>query len=69
MWHKVKKAAQYAGISERTLRTWLKQGLLHSRMPSGTILISTTAIDAFIRKYQVNENEVEKITNEVLEGF
>jgi len=69
MWHKVKKAAEYAGISERTLRSWLKGGLVYSRLSSGTILIHRDEIDHFIRRFEVLENEVERITNEVMEGI
>ena len=30
-WLTVKKAAEYCSMSERTVRTWLKQGLKHTR--------------------------------------
>ena len=38
-WACIKKAAQYADVSVRTMRDWLKEGLKHSRLPSGTIRI------------------------------
>ncbi len=38
-WKKVSDAAQHMGISTRTTRDLLKQGLPHSRLPSGTILV------------------------------
>ena len=50
-WGKVKKAAQYAGVSERTFRDFLKMGLDHVRLPSGTILIHKNAIDEFYGRY------------------
>ena len=65
-WLKVKHAAQYAGISPRTLRDWLKQGLKHSRMPSGTVLIKTESIDEFIQRFEINENQVDRIVDDVL---
>ena len=34
-------------MSERTLREWLKKGLSHSVLPSGTILLKYSAIDDF----------------------
>ena len=67
-WAKIKKAAQYAGISERTLRTWLKEGLVYSRVRSGTVLIHKDDIDQFIRNFQVTKNEVKEIVDEVMEG-
>ena len=68
-WGKIKESAEYGGVSPRTVRRWLKEGLLHSRMPSGTILISRTAMDDFIRQFQITENEADRITNEVMEGI
>ena len=46
-WAKVKKAAKYADVSERTFRDWLKDGLRHSRV-RGTILISYAALDEYL---------------------
>lgn len=60
-WMKVKAASRYGGVSERTMRTWLKQGLPHSRMPSGSILISEENIDCFLHRFEVEHNEVEVI--------
>ena len=68
-WRKVKEAAAYAGISPRTLRDWLKQGLEHSRMPSGTILIHRDQIDKFISRYKATEKKAQKIASEFLKGL
>ena len=68
-WGKVKPAAKYAGISERTLRSWLKQGLNHSRTPSGQILVRYTAIDDFLEGFAIDDNQTDKIVNEVMEGI
>ena len=64
-WAKIKKAAKYAGVSERTFRTWLKQGMIHSRLPSGTLLVSLTAVDKFLEAYEVQANEVDNIVAEI----
>ena len=68
-WEKIKKSAEYAGIGERTLRRWLKDGLVYSRLPSGTVLIHRDDIDRFIKGFRVSENQVDKIANEVLGGL
>ena len=47
-WAKIKTAAKYAGISERTMREWLKQRLRHARLPTGTILVKCTDIGEYI---------------------
>ena len=64
-WVKVKKAAQYAGISERTLWTWLSSGLPYARV-GGTALVSYKDLDTYIRKHTVNRNEVQEIVEDVL---
>ena len=68
-WLKPKKAAIYAGISERTFRSWLKQGLVYSRMPSGMMLVHRNDIDDFIRRYQTSEDEVEKMVDSFLKDL
>ena len=68
-WGKVRQAAQYAGLKERTFRDLLKTGLLHSRLPSGTILIRFSDIDLFLQKFQVKENQVETLVSEAVKEF
>ena len=68
-WAKVKDAANYAGVSVRTLRDWLKNGLRHSRVSAGMILVSYAAIDKYLVDFEVNENRVDEIVDEVLEGL
>ena len=65
-WAKVPAAAQYAGLKPRSFRDLLKQGLPHSKLPSGTILVRLADIDAFLGKYAVNENRIDAIVNEVM---
>jgi len=54
---KVKKAAQYSGVNERTFRDWLNTGLKHIQLPTGRILVRYSAIDEYLGGYEVNENE------------
>ena len=63
---KIPDAAAYAGISPRTLRSWLKMGLLYSKMPTGAILIKFKNIDDFIDKFKVDQNEVDELVNQVM---
>ena len=61
-WLKAKKAAEYAGIGERTLRgDWLKNGLRHSRLPSGSILIRQDWVDAFLESFEVTDSQAEQV--------
>ena len=68
-WLKVKEAAVYCGISERTIRSWLKEGLRHSRLRSGTILIRVSWIDEYLVRFEAQENEVDMIVDEVMRGL
>jgi predicted site-specific integrase-resolvase len=70
-WAKVKEAAKYAGVSVRTLRDWLKDGLHHIRMKTAqnkTRLILTRYdwIDEYLMGFEVNENQVDEIVKEVM---
>jgi hypothetical protein len=64
-WGKVKAGAQYAGISVRTFRDWLKHGLKYSQLPSGTILVRFSDIDSFLESFSVNHNEIDQIVDSV----
>lgn len=68
-WLKVKNAAKYADISERTLRGWLKAGLRHSRLKTGTILIRRQWIDDYLSGFECQENKVDSIVDEVCGGL
>jgi predicted site-specific integrase-resolvase len=68
-WAKVKDAAKYAGMSERTFREWLKKGLPHSVLPSGTILLKYSTIDDFLESYTVQENKIDTLVDEVIRDF
>jgi hypothetical protein len=68
-WASIKNAAKYADISVRTMRGMLKRGLKHSRLSSGMIRIRYNDIDEFFMQYQVSENQIDKIIDEVLSGF
>jgi len=65
-WLKIKQASKYAGVSERTFRDWLKQGLRYSQLNTGTILVKAQWIDEFLEGFEVKENEVDTIVNEIL---
>jgi hypothetical protein len=64
-WVKTKPAAKYAGVSERTMRDWLKAGLVHSRLPSGTDLISYRDIDRYLRQFSVTSSDETRILDEL----
>jgi predicted site-specific integrase-resolvase len=64
-WAKIKTAAKYSGVSSRTFRKWLRAGLKYSRLSSGTLLIKIEWIDEYLEGFEVVENEVSKLTEEI----
>ncbi len=68
-WAKVKDGYQYAGVKEKTFRGWLKEGLKHSRLPSGHILIKYSNIDAYLLSLEISESSIDKAVNEILRDF
>lgn len=61
-WAKIPNIAEYAGMSDRTIRELLKAGLRHSRLPSGTVLIKYEWVDEFLKGFEANPNaEKEKL--------
>ena len=68
-WASIKNAAKYADVSARTMRDLLKRGLKHSRVSSGMIRIRYSDIDEFFMQYQVSEDNIDRIVDEVMKDF
>lgn len=65
-WVKIKSAAKYAGISERTFRDWLKTGLRHVKLPTGALLVKYMWIDDFLENHEVDsQKQVDEVVAEV----
>ena len=65
-WGKIKKIAAYAGVSDRTVEDWLKQGLQYIQMPSGLRLIKYQWVDEFLENFGNPQHKVDQIVNEVI---
>jgi predicted site-specific integrase-resolvase len=70
-WVKIKDAATYAGVSPRTFRNWLKQGLRHARVGgSGALLIKLDWIDEFLENHEVPKDDyIDRIVDSVMKDF
>jgi len=68
-WVKPRVAAKYAGVSERTLRSWLLKGLRHSRLPSNYILINYDDIDEYLKMYSTTHDDVAALVGDVMKGL
>ena len=65
----VRRAAQYVGVSPRTFRDWLKGGLPHFRLSTGTILVAYRDIDNWLARFRVDENRADSLVDEILEDL
>jgi hypothetical protein len=68
-WAKVNKTATHIGMSPRSVRKLLRQGLPYSRLPSGAILISLDQVDEYIKKFQVVNDELDSVVNDVIKSI
>jgi len=65
-WLKVKNGAKYADVSERTFRSWLKNGLHYSKLPSGLILIRVDWIDQYLQQFKRQDDEASRIAETIV---
>jgi len=68
-WLKIKSAAEYCDMGERTVRDWIKQGLPFAKLPSGTVLIKRQWLDDYLESFMTTRNEAEKVADEILKGM
>ena len=64
-WTKVRGAASYAGVSEHTLREWIRQGLKCSHLPTGLTLLKYSWIDEFLENFATSVSEIDSIINDL----
>lgn len=60
-WRKIPSAAKRTGLSVGTFRKFLKDGLRHVRLPSGTILIRDEDVDEFLSRFFVSEEKFKQV--------
>ncbi|MBF0497142.1 MAG: hypothetical protein HQK58_11310 [Deltaproteobacteria bacterium] len=68
-WMRAAAAANYSGVSIRTLRGWLAQGLRHSRVSRGTVLVKREWLDEYLAKFEHQTNRVNEIVDNVMAGM
>ena len=68
-WLTVKEASIYSGYSERSIRHFLKEGLRHVRPSSREILIKREWMDEFLERFEVREDQVDRIVEDVVRGL
>lgn len=65
----VGKAAAYSGVCKRTFEDWLKAGLPHIKLPSGTRLIAYRDIDGWLEQFRKGGSEIKQMADSLLEDF
>ena len=68
-WGKINACCKYSGVSERTFRGWLKEGLIHSRLPSNRILVKFRDIDEYLKRFEITESEINEQVNAFFKKF
>ena len=67
MWLKIKPAAGYAGVGEKTLRSWIESGGIPvARPPVGPALVATEDIDRYLRGHQTRAVDIDAIVESAL---
>ena len=65
---KRKPARKYGGdVSENTWRDFMKNGLRHIRLPSGTLLFRSDWIDNFLMQFEVNKTDAKKEIDRIVD--
>ncbi|MDY6987954.1 MAG: helix-turn-helix domain-containing protein [Thermodesulfobacteriota bacterium] len=68
-WMRVKSAAHYIDVSERSLRNYLKEGLRHARF-RGSVFVKKDWLDEFLEAFEVDhENEADRIAEDVFSDY
>lgn len=66
----LKGAAYYAGVSTRTVKRWIAQGLPdYQGTARGKVLIKPADIDAFLKKRTAPKVDLDTVVDEVLSGL
>jgi excisionase family DNA binding protein len=68
-WGTISQAAQYAGVSSRTLSQWLKKNLPHARLNHKSILIKYSDIDIWLNQFKHRAHKVEEAIEDLLKDF
>ena len=66
-WMKVKSAAAYADVSERTLREWLKCGLRFVKV-RGCLRIKPAWIDEYMEQYEAGA-DLDRVVNDIMRAL
>jgi len=65
--YSVREAAVWAGVSPKTMRRWMTQGLLYYQTDRGhKVLLRLEEIEAFLTRRQAPQVDLDAMVNQVL---
>ncbi|MFH0824105.1 MAG: helix-turn-helix domain-containing protein [Pseudomonadota bacterium] len=64
-WFRIKTLCEQCGISERTAREWLQNGLRHSKV-KGVVLVKSDWLDSWLEQHEVNHRGVDSMVDQVI---
>lgn len=68
-WRKIPAAAEYYGVSVRTMRTLIKDyGFPASRLPTGTQLVDLERGNEWLRSFDIQQSD-QSVVDEILGGL
>lgn len=65
----IKDLVHYCGLSERTIRSYLKNKSLPHFCVGRKILIKKEQFDRWMQSYRIVDNQIDKIVDEITAGF
>lgn len=69
-WLDLRRLQEYAAVSERTLREWIRLEVnsLPAVQVRGKILVRRTEFDAWLERHRIKQVDVDGIVRELVEG-
>jgi len=64
---RLKDLAEEIGICQRTIRDWIKRGLICYRPSRRLVLIKRTDLDEFLSKYKDDQNQIDELVDQIVE--
>ena len=68
-WVKISGGAEYAGVSVKTFRAWIKDGLPISKPRRGPSIVNLEDIDAYLKRYTKSKQQVDELVDTIMKGL
>ena len=68
-WVKISGGAEYAGVSVKTFRAWIRDGLPISKPRSGPSIVNLDDIDVYLKRYTKSKQQVDELVDTIMKGL